>query len=98
MIRYQQRVLAYLYDNFSFDRAKEIDESILNTTRTLSQNPNRGSNEKYLRHAEETFRFILFKETKHFELKIIYFVDENKKQVFVTDFFPTKMSPDKIGI
>jgi uncharacterized membrane protein (UPF0127 family) len=44
----------------------------------------------------EEFRYILFKETKHFELKIIYFVDENEEVVYITDFFPTKMHPQRI--
>jgi len=44
----------------------------------------------------EEFRFILFRETKHFELKIIYFIEENKEVVYVTDFFPTKMHPRRM--
>jgi len=46
---------------------------------------------------KEEFRFILFKETKHFELKIIYFIDEEGRAVYVTDFFPTKLNPQRIS-
>lgn len=95
--RYQQRILPYIYDNFSFERAEEIDESILKTVGTLSKKPGRGSKEKYLIEFREDFKFILHKETKHFEIKIIYFVDEENGIVNVTDFFPTKMSPQRIS-
>jgi|GEM_PF-3886910 len=45
--RYHERVLPYLYENFSFERAIEIDENILSTALTLDKKPNRGSKEKY---------------------------------------------------
>ncbi len=94
--RYQKSVLPYLYENFSFERAIEIDESILKTTGTLDKNPGRGRKEKYLEEAKEDFRFILYKETKHFEVKIIFYINKDEGNVYVTDFFPTKMDPQKI--
>lgn len=94
--RYHEIVLPYIYDNFSFERAAEVDESILSTVTKLDKKPNRGRKEKYLEEAKEVFRFILHQETKHFELKIIYYVDETKSTVYVTDFFPTRMSPQRI--
>lgn len=94
--RYQESVLPYLFEYFSFERAIEIDENILNTTGILSKNPGRGRKEKYLEEVKEEFRFILYKETKHFEIKIIYYISESENTVYVTDFFPTKMDPQKI--
>ncbi|MEQ8813029.1 MAG: hypothetical protein RIE59_28410, partial [Imperialibacter sp.] len=67
VIRYQEHVLPYLYENFSFDRATEIDEKIIRKAGTLSNKPARGSREKYLTESREDFRFILHKETRHFE-------------------------------
>ncbi len=96
MIRYQGRVLPYLYDNFSFDRATEIDEKILKKVSTLSNHPMRGRLEEYLSSYKQDFRFILYKENKNFESKIIYFLAEKGFKVYVTDFFPTKMSPQKM--
>lgn len=93
---YQQRILPYIYDNFSFGRADEVAENILRTVGTLCKKPSRGSKERHLLEAREDFKFILHKETKHFEIKIIYFVDEENGIVNVTDFFPTKMSPQRI--
>lgn len=96
-IQYHQRVLPYLYENFSFERATEIDEKIIDFAATLDKNPGRGRREGYLENLEEGFRFLLFKETRHFELKIIYYIDEPKGAVYVTDFFPTKMNPQRIS-
>jgi len=95
--RYQQRILPYIHENFNFERAIEVDENILMTARTLDKKPNRGRKEKYLEEAREKFKFILHKETKQFEIKIIYYVNEEKGTVYITDFFPTKMDPQKIG-
>jgi plasmid stabilization system protein ParE len=95
--RYQNRVLPYIYDNFSFERAPEVDEAILQTIETLQQNPARGRKEKHLEELNKDFRFILHKETKHFEIKVIYYIDQNKGTVYVTDLFPTKMNPERIG-
>lgn len=94
--RYHDKVLPYLHSNFSFERAIEIDGEIIQTAASLNLNPFRGRKEDYLKEMNEEFRFILFKETKHFELKIIYFVDEKKEIVYVTDFFPTKMHPQRM--
>lgn len=94
--RYHQHVLPYLFDNFSVERALEIDEKIIATASTLDRNPLRGRKEDHLRSLKEEFRFILHKETKHFEVKIIYYIDEPQSVVYVTDFFPTKMNPRRI--
>jgi hypothetical protein len=96
MIQYQDRVLPYLYDNFSFERASEIDEKIINKVNTLSTHPLRGRLEAYLSSFKQDFRFILYKENKNFEIKIIYFLAEKGFTVYVTDFFPTKMNPQKM--
>ena len=95
--RYQESVLPYIYENFSFERAIEVDENILKFAATLDKKPSRGKIEKYLEEAKEEFRFILHKETKHFEIKIIYYINEIYETVYITDFFPTKMNPQKIS-
>ena len=95
--RYQNRVLPYIYDNFSFERASKVDEAILQTIETLQEKPARGRKEKYLEELKEDFRFILHKETKHFEIKVIFYIDQNTNTVYVTDLFPTKMNPERIS-
>lgn len=95
--RYHESVLPYIYENYSFERAIEVDKNILKAAGALDKQPSRGRKEKYLEEAREEFRFILHKETKHFEIKIIYYIDEISETVYITDFFPTKMNPQKIS-
>lgn len=95
-IRYRELVLQYLFENFSFERATAIDEKIIRLAGSLSVKPYRGRKEKYLSEFSHNFRFILFKETSHLEIKIIYYISEEKSIVYVTDFFPTKMDPSRI--
>ncbi len=95
--RYHESVLPYIYENFSFERAFEVDENILKAAGTLDKKPGRGRKEKHLEEAKEDFKFILYKETKHFEIKIIYYINEGEGTVYITDFFPTKMNPRSIG-
>ena len=96
--RYHQSILPYVYENFSFERAREVDENILRSVETLDKQPNRGRREKYLEEAKGDFRFILHRETKQFEIKIIYYIDEDTRSVYITDLFPTKMNPQKISV
>ncbi len=95
--RYHEIVLPYIFSNFSFERAIKVDENILAVMATLNTKPNRGRKEKFLEELGETFRFILHQETKYFELKIIYYINEAKSIVYVTDFFPTRMNPIRIA-
>jgi plasmid stabilization system protein ParE len=95
--RYHEDVLPYIYENFSFERAIEVDENILRAAGTLNKKPGRGRKEKYLEEAKEEFKFILHKETKHLEIKIIYYINEVEGIVYITDFFPTKMNPQRIS-
>jgi len=95
--RYHECVLPYIYENFSFDRSIEVDTNILSTVATLDKKPGRGRKEKYLEEAKEEFRFILHRETKHFEIKIIYFISKDEDIVYITDFFPTRMNPQRIS-
>jgi hypothetical protein len=93
LIRYQEVVLDYLSDHFSAERVAEIDDSIFDLAASLAFSPFRGTPEKYLDQLEKEFRFILFKESRSFEIKIIYFISEHDRRVFITDFFPTRMNP-----
>ena len=44
--RYHESVLPYIYENFSFERAIEVDDNILRSTETLDRKPDRGRKEK----------------------------------------------------
>lgn len=96
VLSYQRRILSYLNDYFSPKRALEIDQRILSQVKTLEVYPRRGRLEELLRDTSKEFRFILFRETPNLEIKIIYLINEVKETVYVTDLFPTKMSPTRI--
>jgi plasmid stabilization system protein ParE len=94
--RYREEILSYLLDNFSFERTLEIDDKIVLTTNSLSKMPERGRLEPSLEDHKESFRFILHKETRNFEIKIIYYVNQSINKVYVTDFFPVLMQREQL--
>ena len=94
--RYQEEILVYLVDNFSIKRVIEIDANIVALISTLSLMPKRGTLEPNLNTYPQQFRFIIFKETRNFEIKIVYFINQSIRKVYITDFFPVLMHPDKL--
>ena len=88
--------MEYLITHFSTERVLEIDKAISKTASSLSKSPSRGTREKELSHRNEGFRFILHRKSRSFEIKIIFYIKEEGKTVFVTDFFPTRMHPEKM--
>ena len=94
--RFQEEILAYLVENFSLERASEIVDNITASVASLSTIPERGSLEPVLKEYPQQFRFILHKETRNFEIKIIYYVNQSIRKIYVTDFFPVLMYPEKL--
>ena len=94
--RFQNEILSYISKNFSDRRALEVENNLKKLLFTLQIDPQRGSVEKLIRIRGQVFRFVLHKETKFFEVKIIYFIEESENKVLVTDFFSTKMNPLKM--
>jgi plasmid stabilization system protein ParE len=95
--RYVEAILPYLQRNFTLERVIEIDAAIGNELNSLRQHPNRGSIEHGLSGKSSVFRYVLFRQTRHFELKIIYFVNDLSNEVYVVDYFPTVMHPDRMS-
>jgi len=94
--RYVNSILTYLNRNFSFNRLIEIDEAIGLAVNSLTQRPHRGSKELLLQRDCREYRYILHRETRHFELKILYYIEERTSTVFVVDYFPTLMHPERM--
>lgn len=82
--------------NFSPKRVEEIDERLNREVRLLETFPLRGTIQEGFVRVKKQTRYILLRETRHFELKIVYLVEENELLVRVTDFFPTMMHPKRI--
>ena len=97
-VRYEREVLLYLYTYFSLERAGEIDDNILESIVSLKDHPSRGTIEDQLSGNPQEYRFILYKETRNVEVKIIYYIEEQIKKVYVTDIFPVKKNPDQMGL
>jgi hypothetical protein len=94
--RFQNEILSYINKSFSNCRGLEVENNLKELLLTLQIDPQRGSVEKLIQIRDHIFRFVLHKETKFFEIKIIYFIEESEHKVLVTDFFSTKMNPLKM--
>ena len=90
-------VVEYIYQHHTADRAEEIARELKQTAKSLNHNPNRGTAEKRLKSRPQNYQFILYQRTKRADIKIIYYVDETNKMVYVTDFFPTEKDDSLIS-
>ena len=90
------QVVEYLYEHMSIERAEEVATNIQELALSLGQLHQRGTAEKKLVHRKKSYRYILFERTARAQIKIIYYVDEAAKTVYVTDFFPTEKNPRKL--
>jgi plasmid stabilization system protein ParE len=86
----------YLYEHLSLERAEEVTSELSKMTLSLGLLYHRGSVERKLIRGKKSYRYILYKRTSRASVKIIYYVDEKRKTVYVTDFFPTEKDPRKI--
>ncbi len=89
-------VVEYLYEHMSFDRAEEVATELHELALSLNQLYHRGTIEKKLLKRKNIYRYILFKRTPRAEVKIIYYVDQITKTIYITDFFPTEKDPKKL--
>lgn len=90
-------VLDYLYRYHSVESADEKSAELLSVAISLEQHPYRGRIEERLAFLGKEHRFLLYSYSHHHAIKIIYFIEEQSKTVYVTDFFPTPMHEQKIG-
>ena len=90
------QILDYLYENYSEERAEQIADELRLFPFKLSKTPNRGTFEKTLLQKSQKFKYILYKRANYAEIKVIYFIDEENRKVYITDFFPTEMNPIKL--
>ncbi len=89
-------VLSYLYQAHTLESADEKSLEILELGQSLSQNPYRGRIVDELKYLHKEHRYLIYKLTKQKGVKIIYFVSEGRKTVYITDFSPSKMHPERI--
>lgn len=89
-------ILDYIFEYQSINRANEIAVELLDYPKILKKFPNLGKMEFNLEHRAENYRFIIYERTDEAAVKIIYYVDEYSKTIYLTDFFPCEMSDQNI--
>lgn len=93
--QYYWNLLSHLYESHSVGSANKKSDDIINLAMSLKNNPERGRLEEDLARYDKEFRALIYHVTKRNTVKIIYFIDEAKRTVYVTDFFPTRQDPNK---
>ena len=82
-------------DPFGKQRRKKTDE-ILDKAMSLYKNPYRGRVVDQFTFLEIEHRYLLYQYTPRKSIKIIYFIDESSRTVYVTDFFGNEMDDERI--
>ncbi len=89
-------VLGYVYEHHSETRAGKIALELLEFPKILQKFPNLGTKELHLQNRIENYKYIVYKRTPRATVKIIYFINEETKTIYLTDFFPCEMFEQKI--
>jgi plasmid stabilization system protein ParE len=72
--------------------AQKLINGILDSSFEININPYGGQVEELLKDRIQEYRYIVFKN-----YKIIYFIDETNKKVFVSHVFDTRRNPERIN-
>jgi hypothetical protein len=89
-------VLEYVYRHHSIIRADEIALQLIEYPQILKQFPNLGTTEPNLKHRSKDYKFILYKRTTKSTVKIIYYISDWNRTIYLVDFFPCEMFEQKI--
>jgi len=90
-------VLEYFYKYHSEASAERKSTELLGAAIALEYNPGIGRIEENLRPLGRMHRYILYYYTPRKAIKIIYFINEQERTVFVTDFSPCESDENKIS-
>lgn len=94
---YFLQLLQFFYQTHSVRSADQKSNEILNMAMLLDSQPNRGRLEENLSFLGKGHRYLVYPYTSNKSIKIIYFIDETVKKVYITDFFATEMDEGKIS-
>ncbi|MEM6830733.1 MAG: hypothetical protein AAF551_09455 [Bacteroidota bacterium] len=95
---YFYQAINYFYEHHSLSRAEVMVNELEQLAQSLAYLPHRGAEEKWLEGRPQKYRFLLYQRTKRSGIKVIYFVDDPSKIVYVTDFFPTEKDSEEISL
>ena len=85
------------YKHHSEASADRKSTELLGKAIALENNPGIGRIEENLRPLGRMHRYILYYYTPRKAIKIIYFINEQERTVYVTDFFPCESDENKIS-
>lgn len=94
---YYRDVLEYFYKHHSEAIADRKSTVLLEKAIALENNPGIGRIEENLRPLGRMHRYILYYYTPRKAIKITYFINEQERTVYVTDFFPCESDENKIS-
>ena len=86
-----EKIFEYYKENVGLKVALRLINGILDKSLKLKKQPKIGQIEELLKNRKEKFRYLIFKN-----YKIIYWINENKKQVEIIDIFDVRQNPLKI--
>ena len=86
-----RKIFSYYKDNASLSIAKKLVLEIENKTTILKTHPNIGQREELLKEREQEFRYLVFKN-----YKIIYWINNKKNWIEISDIFDTRQNPIKM--
>lgn len=89
-------VLDYVFEHHPPNRANKIALELVEHPQILKKFPKMGKTEPNLVQRTENYRFILYERTAQTTVKIIYYMDEQTKTVYLTDFSPVKCCRKKL--
>jgi len=95
---YFYQAISYFYEHHSLVRAEQMVDELEQLAQSLEYLPHRSAEEKWLTDQPQEYRYLLYKRTVRAGIKVIYFVSETAKTVYVTDFFPTEKDPEEIAL
>jgi mRNA-degrading endonuclease RelE of RelBE toxin-antitoxin system len=86
----------HLYETLSAARVEEVLDLLVEKVWSLNTLFNRGTNEPVLSGRPQGYQYLLVERSKRKHVKIIYYVDDIVRRVYVTDFFPTEMDNKRL--
>ncbi len=93
--QFAQDKLTDIFEYYKFNEgiafARNLSNGIVEESLKLEKNPFIGQREDLLRERIQEFRYLLFKN-----YKLIYYVDELNKMIFISHIFDTRQNPIKI--
>jgi len=95
--QFAQNKLEDIFEYYKFKTgirvAQVLVDGIVNSSLTLEFNAFGGQKEELLSDRIQDFRYLVFKN-----YKIIYWVDETRNTVFISNIFDTRQNPEKLKL